>query len=224
MFSRWNEPKSFNKSLKTSTFLADWRTLPCSLFVLLVHQTSTCGAWRKLTNGVSHYRTRPFKQVLNPLLFSHSAPRHQKTVPKSRHNYSYKWNYHNIYSRLKQNISEHMSSEKPPPPSTYNHKTAFMLRDNQREEVVLSAVFGSDLTRPAVWPRLGSLLVGLSCYVPCGLIRLALAGFSYKPPLSGLTTVGSVVWCRSAGPEIWDVACFCCRRIKTVSRYCFDWR
>lgn len=88
-----------------------------------------------------------------------------------------------------------MSSEKPPPPpsSTYNHKTAFMLEDNQSEELVLSAVFGNDLTRPAVWPRLGSLLVVLSCYVPSGMIRLALAGFLYKPLFSDLTIAGSVV-------------------------------
>ncbi len=80
-----------------------------------------------------------------------------ETACETRHNYSRKWNYHNIYSRLKQNIFEHFSSEKPPPSSTYNHKTAFMLENNQGEELVLSAVFGNDLTRPAVWPRLGSL-------------------------------------------------------------------
>ena len=64
------------------------------------------------------------------LLLGSPAP---ETVWKTRHNYSRKWNYHNIYSRLKQNISEHFSSEKAPPPSTYNRKAAFMLRDNQGE-------------------------------------------------------------------------------------------
>lgn len=91
----------------------------------------------------------------DPLVLSLCTPE-PKTVCKTRHNYSRKWNYHNIYSRLKQNISEHFSSEKPPPSSTYSHKTAFMLEDNRDEEVVL-AVFGNDLTRPAVWPRLGSV-------------------------------------------------------------------
>lgn len=68
-----------------------------------------------------------------------------------------------------------------------------MLEDNQSEELGLSAVFGDDLTRPAVWPSLGSLLVVLSCYVPSGMMRLALAGFLYKPLFQGLTIAGSVV-------------------------------
>ena len=83
----------------------------------------------------------------------------------------------NIYSRTKKNISEHMSSEKHPPSPTYGHWAAFMPEDNQSEEFGLSAVFGNDLTRPTGWPSLGSLLVVLSCYVPSGVMRLALLGF-----------------------------------------------
>lgn len=61
-----------------------------------------------------------------------------------------------------------MPSEKPslPPTHLQPQKTAFMLEDNQSEKLVLSAVFGSDLMRPAVWRRPGSLLVVLSCHVP----------------------------------------------------------
>ncbi len=76
-----------------------------------------------------------------------------QSVSKTRHNYSCKWNCHNIYSRKKLNILEHLSSEKPLPSSSYYHKTVLILGGNQGKEQLLSAAFAIDLTRPAVWLR-----------------------------------------------------------------------
>lgn len=114
--------------------------------------------------------------------FSSALQCSARAVYTTRHNYSRKWNYHNIYPRLRENISEHLSSEKPPPPSTYNHKNCFHARrQSERRASVICGLW--------VWPHKTCCLtkvvitpsVGLSCYVASGLMRLDRAGFLSKP-------------------------------------------